>query len=81
MSNGNNTLKDLESGACAYGIASRAVQEERDSTAEKRLDKMEKCIWNKLDLLESRILKIWMLAVPNLLTLLGIIYLLVQSKA
>lgn len=91
MSNGNDTLKSLEETGCPYGLASRAVQDERDSNTEKRISNMENWIGRKLDKIDLKIMaadksitamsnkiddkisKIWMAAIPNLLTFLGIV--------
>lgn len=62
MNGDNKTLSDLRSEACAYGIASRAVQDERDSTTDKRLTS-----------LEGRMNKLWVSLVPSILSLLGVI--------
>jgi len=91
MSNGNKVLKNLEETGCAYGVATKAVQEERDSNTEKRISNMERWIGRKLDKIDLKIMgadkaitglstkiddkisKIWMSAIPSLLTFLGIV--------
>lgn len=78
--NGNKTLMDLKEDACAFGIASRAVQDERDKHTDKRIEEIRD--WISSETLElktlineqtKRINRLYIAQLPSALSLIGIV--------